>query len=96
MLCADFGIEGGRARHNLLTRLQIERAIEADFTSSRGNANRRRLSAYCPHAHGRRLQIYPGLIFGQNDCFGRILRCIDQLFSTFASKSITSRSRRDL
>jgi hypothetical protein len=54
------------------------------------------LPADCPHPHGRRLQIHPGLIFGQNDRFGCILRRIDQFFSTFASKSNTSRSRRDL
>jgi hypothetical protein len=54
------------------------------------------LAARRPNVHGGGLQVHPGFILRQDDRFRDVLSDVDQFFSTTASKSITSRSRRDL
>ena len=96
MACGRLGIETFRTQHPFLTRLQIQRAIEAHFAPSRVHANNRRLSAWRPGLHRGGLQVHPGFILAQKDRVRRILQHVDQFFSSCASKSATWCSRRDL
>ena len=96
MLGTDLSIEGGRTGHHFSARLHIQGAVEADFAAPSGDPNNGCLPARRPDVHGGGLQVHPGFILRQDDGFGHALSDVDQFFSATASKSITSRSRRDV
>jgi len=75
---------------------QVERAVEADFGSSRVNAHLWGVANWRPDTHRRSLQVHPGFVLTQNDRLWRVLRYINQFFSALAWNSATSRSRRGL
>src|SRR5689334_18767448 len=75
---------------------QVERAVEADFGSSRVNAYLWGQTYWRPDTHRRGLQVHRGFIPSQNHCLRRVLRYVNQFFSALAWNSATSRSRRDL
>ena len=61
------GVHGRGAHDDILTCVQIQGPIEMRQSTTWINREHGRLTACGPDAHGSRLQIKRGLIFGQKD-----------------------------
>ena len=77
----------GQCQSALMSRTDIQSAIEMLMVALRSDPHRRRLSPPRPNPRRRRLKIQAHLIDCQNDPFGMILFEVRQLFSKSASKS---------
>jgi len=94
--CAHRRVQPVALQHHFPSCAQVKRPVETGLRALGIGRDDRCLPARRPHPHRRRLQIERGFILRQDHRRGRILRDVDQFFSSNSSKAMTSASRRDL
>jgi hypothetical protein len=89
VLGTGFSGENSGSGDQFLTGVQVQRAIETHFGSSKIHPNHGGVPDGRPHVHRGGLQVHPGFVLRQDRGFGRALSDVDQFFSTWASNSAT-------